>query len=253
MKLYQIYFSPTGGTKKVIDMLGSAWETEKEMIDLFTLEGASGYSFNEEDICLVAVPAFGGRVPALATERIRKLEGNGAKAVPVAVYGNRDYDDTLLELKETLESAGFCCIAGVAAIAEHSIFRQFASNRPDKADGEELRGFALQIQEAVRSGIQGTLTVKGNHPYKEAGSHLTPFADDTCVRCGLCAAQCPVKAIPAEDVRTADADKCISCMHCIAVCSVHSRRNDEAVVSRVEQRLEPLCSGRKANELFLSR
>ena len=34
MKIYNIYFSPTGGTKKVTDMLGSAWREEKQEIDL---------------------------------------------------------------------------------------------------------------------------------------------------------------------------------------------------------------------------
>ena len=34
MKLYEIYFSPTGGTKKVTEIIGSAWTCEKERIDL---------------------------------------------------------------------------------------------------------------------------------------------------------------------------------------------------------------------------
>lgn len=37
MKIYNIYFSPTGGTKKVADMLGSAWREEKQEIDLSVL------------------------------------------------------------------------------------------------------------------------------------------------------------------------------------------------------------------------
>ncbi len=66
-------------------------------------------------------------------DRINKIKGNGAKAVAVVVYGNRDYDDTLLELKNVLEENGFVVGAMVAAIAEHSIARNLAAGRPDKS------------------------------------------------------------------------------------------------------------------------
>ena len=90
MKLYEIYFSPTGGTKKVTEIIGSAWTCEKERIDLMNprLEPA-GYSFTASDICIVAVPSFGGRVPETALERLKKMNGGGAKTVLAAVYGNR--------------------------------------------------------------------------------------------------------------------------------------------------------------------
>ncbi len=85
----------------------------------------------EEDICLVAVPSYGGRVPGLAVSRLRQIKGNSARAVLIAVYGNRAYEDTLVELRDVLEEAGFSCVAAVAAVAEHSIMRQFAAGRPD--------------------------------------------------------------------------------------------------------------------------
>ena len=53
MKIYNIYFSPTGGTKKVADMLGSAWREEKQEIDLSVFgKDYTGYVFEKEDICI---------------------------------------------------------------------------------------------------------------------------------------------------------------------------------------------------------
>ena len=34
MKLYAFYFSPTGGTKRVLDEVLTAWDCEKHLVDL---------------------------------------------------------------------------------------------------------------------------------------------------------------------------------------------------------------------------
>ena len=134
MKVYQISFSPTGGTKKVADILTNVLGSEMETVDLTNARGDFGsVALTKEDIAVIAMPSYGGRVPAPATERLAKVQGNGARAVLVCVYGNRAYEDTLVEMLDTAKQAGFTVIAAVAAIAEHSIARQFATGRPDAA------------------------------------------------------------------------------------------------------------------------
>ena len=124
MSVYEIHFSPTGGTKKVSDIFTKAFASESTYLDLTKREDDfSTYAFQKEDICIVAVPSYGGRVPDAAVSRLRQLKGNGARAVLMVVYGNRAYDDTFAELQDVLEEAGFSCVAGIAAIAEHSIMR----------------------------------------------------------------------------------------------------------------------------------
>ena len=139
MAVYTIVFSPTGGTKKAADLFAEAFCKDYVTIDL-TERGRdfSKDSFVQEDICIVAVPSYGGRVPDAAVSRLRQMKGNGAGAILMVVYGNRDYDDTLVELQDTLTDAGFSCVAAVASIAEHSIMRQFATGRPDAQDAQEL-------------------------------------------------------------------------------------------------------------------
>ena len=273
--LYTIYFSPTGGTKKVADIVSRALSNERENggwemkeIDLSPAgTDYSQYHFTREDICIVAAPSFGGRVPGLVLERLKEMEGGHAKTILAAVYGNRAFEDTLLELEDTLVLAGFDCKAAVAAVAEHSIMHQFGQGRPDAEDEKELAGFAARIRERLEkeSGgqeeaagvLQGEQTgripgLPGNRPYREYGGvPFKPEADKSCTGCGLCAKECPAGAILAEKPSSVDKEKCISCMRCISVCPRHARDLNRLVLFAASQKMKKACSGRKKNELFI--
>lgn len=252
MALYLLVFSPTGGTKKAAEALLKGFDERFKTIDFFKQADFSALEFQKEDVCLVAAPSFGGRLPQFFVNRLQKLHGNGARAVPVVVYGNRAYEDTLLELSDLLTAAGFVCCAGVAAVAEHSIFRQFAAGRPDADDRAALLHFGEAIQQKLQSGDMKPPVIPGNRPYKALKENpMKPQGTDACISCGTCAKECPVGAIPKETPRMTESALCISCMRCIAVCPVGARKNDDALYSATLERLTPLCEGRKENELFL--
>lgn len=254
MRLVQIYFSPTGGAKKVLGIISSVWDCEKTEVDLSNPNrDFSNIMLGESDLCLIAVPSFGGRVPEIALSRLREIKGNGASAVLIAVYGNRAIDDTLLELKDTLVPLGFCCIAAVSAVAERSIMRCYGTGRPDKEDERELLAFARSIREAAGRVNPGQgLAVPGGFPYREYnGVPFRPKSSKACTRCGLCARECPVKAIPEDDPSSTVEDKCISCMRCIAVCPRQARSLNKAVLFAASRKMKGACAGRKGNKLFL--
>lgn len=254
MSVYEITFSPTGGTKKAADIFTESFSPESTYVDLVSKQtDCSGYSFRPEDICIVSVPSYGGRVPNIAVRRLRQMKGDGAKAVLIVAYGNRDYDDTFAELQDVLEEAGFVCIAGVAAIAEHSIMRQFAAGRPNEQDEKELAEFAFRIRAAMEAGsLSGDLKLPGNRPYREYGGvPMKPRTGKACVRCGYCAGECPTGAISALDPSQTDNKTCISCMRCIAVCPQKARSVSKALLTAGSMKLKKACSGYKENELFL--
>ena len=154
--LYLLYFSPTGGTERVCRLLAGAWEEEGRPVDLTRRDAdVSRLRLGAEDICLVAVPAFAGRVPQIAAQRLGQLTGGGAQAVPVAVFGNRAWEDTLLETRDLLLERGFRCPAAVAAVAEHSIFRQYGAGRPDEEDRRQLAAFSQQLRQHLAQFPEG--------------------------------------------------------------------------------------------------
>ena len=255
MSVFTITFSPTGGTQKCADLLANGLAPSHTVIDLTdrTLDFAS-IAFSADDICVIAVPAYGGRVPDIAVSRLRQLRGSGARAVLGAVYGNRAFEDTLLELRDTLEAAGFRPVAAVTALAEHSIVREIAAGQPDDTDAAQLAGFAAKIRERLESGfVPEPLAVPGNVPYRTFGGvPLKPQADPAaCDGCGKCAALCPVGAIPADQPAETDAAACISCMRCLSVCPNSARAVNPDMLAGLAQKLNALCGERKQNELFL--
>lgn len=250
MWLYELVFSPTGGTQKVVDLLKEGIPGQWERVDLLKADVA--LNCEPEDVCLVAVPSYGGRVPAVAAERLATLRGNGARAVLVCVYGNRAWEDTLLELKDVLSLAGFGAVAAVAAVAEHSIMRQFGTGRPDAADAEELRRFGGEIRQHLESGDLPLVAVPGNRPYRKYdGLPMHPVSGKNCVACNLCVRECPVGAIPEGHPEAVDGKRCITCMRCVAVCPNQNRRINPVLLAAASAKMKKVLSGRKENQLFL--
>ena len=253
MKVFDIVFSPTGGTEKASGYIANALEGETVAVDL--TDSGLGFrtvAMTKEDVAVIAVPSYGGRVPAVAAERLGMMRGNGAQAVLVCVYGNRAYEDTLAELEDAAKGAGFRVIAAVSAIAEHSIVRQFAAGRPDAQDAAQLARFANQIQQKISAGDASEPAIPGNRPYKKAGgTGMVPKATKGCTACGACATACPVSAIDKDDPKRVDKKACISCMRCVAVCPWGARTVNPVMLSAATKMLSKACSERKECELFI--
>lgn len=244
---YNVFFSPTGGTEKVVEYIGEKFNIGKKIDISFEI---SDFVMAKDDFCIVGVPSFGGRMPAVAAERLRRLKGSRTPALIVVAYGNREYEDTLKELKDVLEARGFVCVGASAIITQHSIAPEIGAGRPDREDYLLIDKFVDDVKARLKA-EPCSVSVPGNSPYKEL--HSSPMHMQvaySCTKCGICAKSCPVNAIPLENPQATDYEKCISCMRCIGICPLKARKGDEVKIGQITAKLKAICSPDKKPEFF---
>lgn len=253
INLHTIYFSPAQSTKRIVEEIAGSITDHITHHDI-TQGLKYPIEFSDKEFVIIGVPSFSGRVPSLFTEYMYMVKANQTPAIIVCVYGNRDYEDTLLELKDICSKAGFLTISGGAFIARHSIFPQIAKDRPDKNDLEAAGDFGKKSFDLWLNKTGFDLKVKGHYPYREINViPLIPQGNSKCNHCGICVDICPVSAIEEDTPYKADLSKCISCTRCIYFCPQGARSFEENIYKNISEKFSANFSGRKEIELFYSK
>jgi ferredoxin len=214
-----------------------------------------------DELVIIGAPVYGGRIPSEAVRRLRRLKANETPAAIVVVYGNRAYEDALLELRDLVTQLGCRPVAAGAFIGEHSYSTQttpIAYGRPDAQDLAQALEFGelVQRQMGESSTIYQTtpLRVPGSFPYREwtPPSGIAPITDEAlCTRCETCAHICPIAAIAIGDVVATDLTSCILCSACVKSCPTGARAWEHARIARSREWLSTNCRERKAPEMYL--
>ena len=201
---------------------------------------------------MLAYPVYGGRMPALLEETMTHLAGENTPAVVLAVYGNRAYEDALLEGVERLQKQGFVPIAAGAFVAEHTYTSALAGGRPDESDLALARQLGEKAAEKWQKGDKTLVKVPGNHPYKErgAGASRHPKTKDSCTGCGLCASLCPMEIIDPQDPK-AVGEGCLACFACVKHCPVGAKFFEDEGLDKARMWLEANFQEPKTPELFV--
>lgn len=255
--MYSFYFSPRSTTKKIAQGITSAWDKPEER-DLLTKPLQEDVMVPAPEAVLVAMPVYAGRIPAVCREMLRHIKGEGGPAIAVVAYGNRDYDDALLELTNLLEAQGFRVVAAGAFIGQHSIYPSVARGRPDAEDRKALGEFGVRCKAAAEgfdAAAHTRIAVKGDGCYAGKTPHVVPFhpiGNQNCIKCRACVPRCPVGAIPADDPRTTDEAKCISCGACIYICPVEARGYWSNSFQASVHVFEAKCAAARKSETFFA-
>lgn len=260
MKIHAVLFSPTHGCRKIAEIvtqtLKSNLQAEKVTHFDLTLPGGrtgSAPLIEADDLLVLALPVYGGRIPQIMLTSLCKLKGNGAKAIVIAVYGNRAYEDALLEMKDLLTTQGFAVVAAAAFIGEHSLSRRLAAGRPDSDDMVLAREFAEKAAAKLAAQNYTVPIVPGNTPYRDYSPavNLAPHTTDSCYNCMLCVYNCPAGAISLEDPKVVDGAECLRCCACVKGCPVEAKLfNVPSFMEKIKAMEENFIKP-KAPEMFL--
>ena len=251
-----IYFSPTFTSKKGAVAIGKELSENGSVLELDVTRYDAvpeKTRFCREDLVVFGAPVYGGRLYRGCKERFAQFSGDQTPCVITVTYGNRHYDDALLELSDLVRERGFVPVAGAALIGQHT-YGEIQVGRPDERDMEEDREFAARVRENLASG-KVLEEVPGHRPYIKGeeggrGGNFRPLTKETCISCGICVKECPEGAIEA-DCRTIKEDKCIACFRCIRICPVQAKHmNVKPYLDFAEMFTKKLSEPRK-NEYFL--
>lgn len=269
-KITLIYFSPTQTTERVLCAITQGLARSLEINDSeitavnFThpqIRGTEPASFDNNDIVLLGAPVYAGRLPADAAAFFKKLRASGTPAIITVVYGNRAYDDALLELTDLAAACGFIPVSGGAFIGQHSFASTeipVAMDRPDEKDLNQAEAFGSNTGNLIKKSHDlkkiAKLKVPGNFPYKEGmGKGAPDFIEvtDACTNCGMCATACPSQAIDAEKGFATIAVECILCCACIKACPEQARLIKSPIKDKAKW-LNQTCSIPKAAQVFFA-
>lgn len=268
-KVWTVWYSATGNTDRVVHRAAkaaaAALNVPLESVRFSTPEEREReYSFASEDLVLVAVPTYAGKMPnKLLPDFQSRLHGNGALAGAVVTFGNRNYDHSLAELCQTLENDGFHTVAGGAFAGQHAFATLLAEGRPDEQDLQVAEAFGRKLAERVLSltEVPEPIQVKGN----AAAPYYIPRGLDgapakflkakpktdavACIDCGVCVKVCPMGAIDPKNVCSVPGI-CMKCQACVRQCPTGAKYFDDPAFLSHKAMLEQTYLGRKDNEIF---
>jgi len=235
-----VYWSPTGGTRKILESIAeNTGLNKKESVDLTRPVVRNQFEgVIEGDLLLVGTSVYAGSIPSMILEPLNKLKGEGKWAVPIAVYGVRSPEACIEEMSGLLRTRGFKILAAANFVAQHSYAHNEAPlgrGRPNEEDLEIAADFGEKIVEKLNADlveipIESKPLKNGENYMREEWPEnrikkmikAPELDEEKCIKCNKCAESCPMAATDPETYSVDDV-ACMRCMACIRVCPTNAK------------------------------
>lgn len=230
-KIRAIYFSGTGNTGRCVaalsEQLGKLLEVPYEMVSIAPQAARiKKFEFAEDELAIVAVPTYDGRVPKFLLPFFEtQIQGNKTATIGLCTYGNQDFGNTLIELRELLSSKDMTTISAGAIVSQHVLAPEVGTRRPNPMDMQRIYNLAKFTADKVKNldslpteplKVPGTLPLgpyvsprdRFGYPVNIGKSRpkTDPAHKETAA---VCAKVCPVGAIAPDGIQIPG-----PCMHC---------------------------------------
>lgn len=259
MKLTTFCFSPTGTSRKnmmaVVKGLDMSDVTHCDYTYYHIDSGNDlDRQLSSDDLALFSVPVYGGKVAPTALERMEQVRGEDTPAILLVTYGNRNFEQVLVQLADFVRERGFRPIAAAALVGEHSYSNAkypIAVGRPDAEDlasaeelGRQIAAKLLQKEEQAwdidvendmphpetpEASLQAFRLFVQEYTLQQQANPVKVFpaaSSEACSHCGVCVGLCPTQAIALGCEEVTDASRCIRCCACVKGCPTGARTFD---------------------------
>ncbi|MCH4886471.1 4Fe-4S dicluster domain-containing protein [Acidaminobacter sp. JC074] len=273
MKVYSIFFSPGGSTKKCVLNVASGFkDVEHITIDMNDIKNRSkDHYFKSDDLVIIGMPTM-TKLFGLPSDIVSRLYGDKTPFVGLVTCGNGYYGKGLIALNTIMTRQNFRIVGAGGFVGQYSFNKEIAKGRPDDRDKVMQVDMGRRIQEKLLSGdLSFNHKLKIDWPREGAFStvkcglvSLLPGpggelpksmrsldVHDTCVKCKKCIKACPVGAITFKEGIVIDNEKCIGCFACGNTCPVNAIHHTNQMMIKSVKNVVSFRDKRKPLDIFI--
>lgn len=250
-KVKIVFFSGTGGTKRIADSFEEELTKRNKVIEVINL-GAKSKKFPAEGIAvedialyILLYPVYAFDAPKLIYNWIESLGKNeeGKQIAVISVSGGgevwpntgcRNNCCTKLEEKgmKVVYDNMMCMPANMLAEVNDHLAMHLIKIIPEKVNKvlEDILNNQIKRTHFHKSALRNFLTNMENSNSNKFAHEL--IINDECKGCGWCAQNCPMSNIVISEVTSKPEflDQCTICMRCIYGCPLHAIQSKIRVV-----------------------
>ncbi len=230
-----IYFSATGNTRTIAATIKNELEAKEVIVKEFDITSLTDREkeipLSKLDYIIFGFPIYGRKIPSVVKKWLETISGNNQRCGMFFTYGGPMRGDIHNETKVLLEARNFIVIGSAEMLGKHSFNVvkgwELLKDHPNVDDFNITKEYTHKLLEKFRRAkidpIEFPLAEDNllpPDPNRKSKRMITQYPsrnDKDCCMCRDCEELCSTGAFNA-DLGKAEAEKCILCMRCLAIC-----------------------------------